>query len=166
MPRLPECPEAESGPPSMWTGSIYSPRATGGVQAAPPMLLDIHPRGRLENVHRIADVRSRSPAASGYDQSAEQSAVGIDVNPSGISASRPYLLKRLSHIGRGSSATVHKSFHAGRFEIVAEKVISCSERHRGHLARELASLRTLLACNDDRCNLTRTCHNLTQTFTT
>ena len=32
-------------------------------------------------------------------------------------ANRPFLLRKLSHIGRGSSAAVYKTFHAGRFEV-------------------------------------------------
>ena len=46
---------------------------------------------------------------------------------------------------------MYKTFHSGRFEVVAEKVIICSsETRKVELIRELASLRTLLDCDDAR----------------
>jgi len=63
----------------------------------------------------------------------------------------PYVLKRLSHIGRGSTATIYRSFHCGKFQVIAEKVISpTNETRRSNLIHELSSLRTLLGTTDDQ----------------
>ena len=70
---------------------------------------------------------------------------------SAISSNTQYSLKKLSHIGRGSTSTVYKSFYPNKFEIVAEKVVSCSnDTCRLDLLRELKSLRSLLESNDHR----------------
>ena len=67
------------------------------------------------------------------------------------SSSSPYMIKKLSHIGRGSTANVYKSFHAGKFQVVAEKLILCNnDTRKKHLVQELSTLRSLLAVSDER----------------
>ena len=124
------------------SSSSHNHRSNSGVDE-----YDDDDAGSKNAIQLTIDIQKHSQAPQDTPRRGEVTTLLTE----GRGISKAYLLRKLSHIGRGSSATVYKTFHCGRFQVVAEKVIECSsETRKSDLIRELASLRTLLDCDDSR----------------